>query len=245
MNRLRNSLLTGGAIAMMALLTTPQAHAQLAVVDGPAFGQLLTEAKQGAQQIEQISQVITNGKAQVNELYNMYESFSHATNATQLATLLLQESTIHSLPEMAELEGLLRGQGFTGTLASQAQVMLAKIQIYRPTGSDFAATQMNTAAQATAGQMASAEAIYNSNTQRVDGLQDMMTQLGTSDDPKQTADIQARVEIENGYAAAQANQVAALQVMQKAQADAQQQQQDQNFRRGAEELLAEANAAAQ
>lgn len=243
MSRFRYLLLSSTAIGLLAVMTTAPAHAQMAVFDSASFGQLIQEAAHGAEQITQLEQVITVNQNQLTELFTLYSSFSHMTNATQLAPTLLEESTIHSLPEMAQLESLLRGQGFTGTLASQAQAMLATIQVYRPTGSDFAATQMNTAAQATAGQMTTAETIYNSNTQRVDGLQDMMTQLGASADPKQTADIQARVEIENGYAAAQANQIAAVQVMQKAQDDAQQQQQDQNWRQGAESLVAQATAA--
>ena len=243
MSRFCHLLLSSTAIGLLAVIAAAPAHAQMAVFDSASFGQLIQEAAHGAQQITELEQVITVNQNQLTELFTLYSSFSHMTNATQLAPMLLEESTIHSLPEMAQLEGLLRGQGFTGTLASQAQAMLAKIQTYRPTGTDFAATQMNTAAQATAGQMTAAETIYNSNTQRVNGLQDMMTQLGSSADPKQTADIQARVEIENGYAAAQSNQIQALQVMQKAQEDAQQQQQDQNWRKGAEGLAAEATAA--
>lgn len=243
MTRLRHLLLSTTAVGLLVAVMPRPAHAQMAVFDSASFGQLIQEAEHGTQQIAQLEQVITINKNQLTELFTLYSSFSHLTNATQLAPLLLQESTIHSLPQMAELEGLLRGQGFTGSLASQAQAMLAKIQMYRPAGTDFAATQMNTAAQATAGQMAAAETLYNSNTQRVNGLQDLMTQLGGSGDPKQTADIQARVEIENGYAAAQGNQIKALQVMQKAQEDSQQQQQDQAWRQGAENLVAQAKAA--
>lgn len=243
MNRFRNLLLSTTAIGMLAALSARPAYAQMAVFDSASFGELLQEAAHGTEQITELEQVITVNKNQLTELFTLYSSFSHMTNATQLGPLLLEQSTIHSLPEMAQLEGLLRGQGFTGTLASQAEAMLAKTQIYRPAGTDFAATQMNMAAQATAGQMAAAETLYNSNTQRVDGLQDLMTQLGSSADPKQTADIQARVEIENGYAAAQGNQIKALQVMQKAQEDTQQQQQDQAWRQGAENLVAQSTAA--
>ena len=243
MTRLRHLLFATTAIGVFVAISPRAAHAQMAVFDSASFGQLIQEAEHGTQQIAQLEQVITINKNQLTELFTLYSSFSHLTNATQLAPLLLTESTIHSLPEMAQLEGLLRGQGFTGTLASQAQGMLAKIQVYRPTGTDFAATQMNTAAQATAGQMAAAETLYNSNSERITGLQNLMTGLGGSADPKQTADIGARATIEGGYAQAQANQVMSLQVMQKAQEDSQQQQQDQAWRQGAENLVAQAKSA--
>ncbi len=243
MNRFRNLLLSTTAVGMLVAVSAQPANAQLAVVDGPAFGQLVAEAAHGVQEIVDLEQVVAVDKDQLTELFTLYSSFSHLTNATQLAPLLLQESTIHSLPEMAQLEGLLRGQGFTGSLAGQAQAMLGKIQTFRPTGTDFAATQMNTAAQATAGQMAAAETIYNSQTDRINGLQTLMTGVGQSGDPKQSADLAARIGIENAYAQAQANQTAALQVMQRAQEDAQQQQQDQAWRKGAENLVAQATAA--
>ena len=243
MSRFRHLLFSTTAIGMLATAAARPAHAQMAVFDSASFGQLIQEAEHGTQQIAQLEQVITVNKNQLTELFTLYSSFSHLTNATQLAPLLLTQSTIHSLPEMAQLEGLLRGQGFTGTLASQAQAMLTKIQLYRPTGSDLAATQMNTAAQATAGQMAAAETLYNSNSDRITGLQNLMTGLGGSADPKQTADIGARASIESGYAQAQTNQVMSLQVMQKAQEDSQQQQQDQAWRQGAENLVAQAKAA--
>ena len=243
MNRFRHLLLASTAAIMFAALPNVSAHAEVFVFDSASFGQLVQEAAHGTQQIAELEQVITINKNQLTELFTLYSSFSHLTNATQLAPLLLNQSTIHSLPEMAQLEGLLRGQGFTGTLASQAQGMLAKIQIFRPTGSDLAATQMNTAAQATAGQMAAAETLYNSNSDRITGLQNLMTGLGGSADPKQSADIGARATIESGYAQSQANQALSLQVMQKAQEDSQQQQQDQAWRQGAENLVAQAKAA--
>ena len=243
MSRFRHLLLSTIAFGTLAAVSTRPAHAQMAVFDSASFGQLVQEAAHGTHEIAQLEQVITVNKNQLTELFTLYSSFSHLTNATQLAPLLLTESTIHSLPELAQLESVLRGQGFTGSLATQAQALLARNQIYRPTGTDFAATQMNSAAQSTAGQMAAAQAIYNSQTDRINGLQTLMTGVGQSGDPKMSADLTARIGIENAYTQAQANQTAALQVMQKAQEDTQQQQQDQAWRQGAEGLVAQATAA--
>ncbi len=243
MRRLRHLLLSTTAVGVLAAFSLRPAHAQMAVFDSASFGQLIQEAQHGTQQIAQLEQVITINRNQLTQLFTLYQSFAHLTDVTQLAPLLLQQSTIQALPEMVQIENLLRGQGFSGTLASQAQALMASIQVYTPTGYDFAATQMNTAARASAGQMAAAQTLYESSTQRVNGLQQMMGQLGLSADPKQTADIQARVEIENGYAAAQGNQIKALQVMQKAQEDVEQQQQDEAWRAGAESLVSQATAA--
>jgi type IV secretory pathway VirB6-like protein len=73
------------------------------------------------------------------------------------------------------MEAALRGEGvgFTDNLGGSITAMLAKIQVYKPTGSDFAATQMNNAALASAGQMAAAQQLYSSSTQRIQGLQQL------------------------------------------------------------------------
>lgn len=250
MSRLRTALVASTIVGATFAAGTLPAHAQMAVVDAPAFAQLLIEAQQGATQLvdlqTQIENLVQIGKisqASYEQLTNLYNSFSHITNATQLASLLNSSSASFPLPEMAQVENLLRGQGFTGSLAAQAQSILGKIQIFSPTGSDFAATQMNTSARATAGTMATAETIYNSSLQRQQGEAQLMAGLATSTDPKMSADINARATIENGYAQSQANQVSALQVMQKGQDDAEQQQQQQSWRQGSEGLLAASIAA--
>ena len=239
----RQVLLASMAAGALTAGSVRPAHAQLAVFDGATFGQLVNSAIVGSEQLSQLENVVGLSKQQLNELTTLYTTFAHLTNATQLSSVLLQQSTINALPAMANIENLLRGTGFTGTLASQAQAMLAKIQVYRPPGTDFAATQINSEAAATAGQMTTAETLYNSQTARISGLQTLMTDLGRSGDPKQTADEAARIGIENGYAAAQGNQALALQVMQKAQEDTSREQADQTWRQGADNLLQQAQTA--
>ena len=246
----RHLLLASTAASLCAVLSTAPAQAEVFVFDAASFGQLVDEAQEGAQELTKLQTQIARlesigaiSQASYNQLTNFYNSFSHLDNATQLAPLLNSTAASFPLPEMAQVESLLQGQGFTGTLASQAQRLLASIQHFTPMGSDFAATQMNSSARATAGTMATAETIYNSAEQRQQGLAQLMGGVAVSNDPKQSLDITARATIENGYAQTQANQVAALQVMQRAQEDAEQQQQDQAWRQGAENLVSQATSA--
>ncbi len=250
MNRYRHLLFTGTAIGVLAVLLSIPARAEMLVFDAASFGQLVDEAQQGSQelvklqtQIQRLESIGAISQASYTQLTNFYNSFSHLDNATELAPLLNSSAASFPLPEMAQVESLLQGQGFTGTLAGQSQRILAGIQRFAPTGSDFAATQMNSSARATAGTMATAETLYNSAEQRQQGLAQLMGGVAVSNDPKQSLDLTARATIENGYAQTQANQVATLQVMQKAQEDAEQQQQDQAWRQGAEGLVAQAKAA--
>lgn len=246
----RSTLIASVAVgAMLAGMSSP-AHALLPVIDSASVAQLVHSAVVGAKQLatleEQLAQLEKTfgvSKQQLEQAISLYTSFSHITNVSQLAPLLLKTSTMLALPEVANVESLMRGIGFVGTLASQAQAMLTKLQVYKPSGGDFTASQMNNDALATAGQMTTAETLYKSQTDRINGLADMELDLAKSNDPKETADMTARIGIENGLAAAQANQVAALQVMQRAQEDTSREQAEQTWRQGADDLLQQAQAA--
>jgi hypothetical protein len=251
MIRLRGLLLSTVALGALAAVSSRPAHAQLAVFDSASFGQLVDEAQQGAQeltkldtQIARLESIGSISQASYDQLTNFYNSFSHLDNATEVAPLLTQTSASFPLPELAQVEGLLRGQGFTGTLAAQSQQILSQIQMYRPTGTDFAATQMNTRAQATAGTMATAQTLFSSAEQRQQGMAQLMNNLATSTDPKQSLDLAARATIENGYAQTQANQAAALSILQRSQEEAEQEQAAQAWRQGADNLVEQATAAA-
>ena len=122
--------------------------------------------------------------------------------------------------------------------------MLGQIQVYSPGAGDFQANQMNAAARANASTIAAAQGLYASATQRQEGLQTLMSGLGQSADPKQSLDIAARASIENGYVQSQANQAAALGLMQRGQEDAELQQAQQARRLDDDEFLAQAKATA-
>lgn len=241
--RTRQTILASVAAGALTACLAHPAHADLPVIDIASFEQLVQQAATEGQQLAQLAQVVSTGKGSLLELQTLYSSLSHMTSVVQLAPTLLDENTIQALPQMVQVEGMLNGQGFTGTLAAQAQAMLSRMQTYRPTGTDPTAVQMNTAAQASAGQMVTAETIYNAQTTRLNGSQDLMASLGQSGDAKETADLQARATIENGYATAQGTQIQAVAVMQRAQEDAQREQQDQAWRQGSDSLLQQAQAA--
>jgi type IV secretion system protein VirB5 len=246
MNRLRSYLVAGCAITALAIAAPRPARAQMAVFDVATFAQLVQEAENGVQQLSTLKNTLSVNQQQLTQLTSFYQSFAHLTNASQLAPTLLQQSTINPLPQVAQMEAALRGEGvgFTGNLGGSITTLLAKIQVYKPTGTDFAATQMNNAALASAGQMAAAQQLYSSSTRRIQGLQQLQSQLGNSSDPKQTLDLTARATIENGLAQAQTNQGLALSVLQHAQQATQQEQADQTWRQHAESLATQARTAA-
>ena len=249
MTSARSLLMVSVAIGALSFGATRSAFALIPVFDSASFGQLLQEAQNGARELAQMKQEVTNttkilgvSQQSLQQLTTFYQSFAHLTNASQIAPLLAQTSVTTPLPVLSEIEGMLRGAGFTGALAGQAEVNLGANQVYAPGANDFQSNQMNAAARTTASTMAAAQAIYSSATQRQQGLQSLMGGLAASADPKQSLDIAARATIENGYAQSQANQATALSVIQRGQDDAQVQAQAQAMRQDDDAFLAAAEA---
>lgn len=221
----------------LSVLPSP-AHAQWAVFDGASFGQLVNQAQTGLNQLQQLQNTYQVTRNQLQQLQSFYTSFSHMTNAAQVVPTLLQGAQMYPLQDLAAVEGILRsnGSGFTGSLANSAQAVLQQTQYFRSMQNDFSAKEMNSTAENTAGQIAAAQVLYKSAQNRVSGMEEMKDQLSQSADPKQTMDLNTRAQIENGVTQAQANQTAALQVLQHAQDKVSEERQEQNWRQTSESL---------
>ena len=206
------------------------ARAQEVVFDPSVFGQVVQEARQGLQQLQQLEedgQILEN---QYDQLSSFYESFAHLTNVTQLAGLLESPSVMDPLPQVTQLEGMLSGEGFTGSLGSMVNQLEQQNMVDDPTGSDFTAQEMRRDATITADQEALGDSLYNGASQRIEGMQQLDSALASSSDPKQTLDLIARADIENGIAQSQDVQAQSIAIMQRAQEDSSQERQDQEER---------------
>lgn len=259
----RTLALSGVAALALGIATPRPAQAQMLVFDSATLTQLVASVQQGLQELaylqnqlqvaeqsyntvtqtlSQIQNINNISQNQLTHLTNFYQSFAHVTLVTQLVPILQAQSSITPLAALATIENDLRGAGFSGSLASSS--LLAVNQIYKPTGTDFAATHMNQSAAATSGQMAAAQGLYTSAQTRASGMQQLMSQLAMSADPKQTADLAARASIENGITMTQVQQALALHSLQTGQNTVQQQQMDQAWRQDVDNLQASAATAA-
>ncbi|MBS0984272.1 type IV secretion system protein [Gluconobacter cerinus] len=227
-------------VAMMGLafvgLHPKPAHAQWHVFDSASFGQLIKSAATESSQLQTLRNTYGVAQSSLTQLQSFYGSFAHMTDAAQVVPTLLQGSQMYPLEDLAQAEGILRsnGSGFTGNLASSALAVLNQTQYFKSAQSDFSATEMNSQAANSAGQIAAAQLLYQSAQNRISGLEQLKDQLGASADPKQTMDLAARAQIESGVNQAQTQQAAALQMMQQAQKEQVEQRAEQNFRQGAE-----------
>jgi type IV secretion system protein VirB5 len=166
------------------------------------------------------------------------------TDVSQLASILQTPAVMNPLPQVTQLEGMLSGNGFTGQLGSLVQQFVNQNRVYAPTGTDWQAQEMLRTANVTASQMALGNQLYSSAAERIQGLTELEARLSTASDPKETLDLIARSNIENGLAQAQALQGQSLVIMQQAEQQAEQQRENEAMRQGADQLVAAAQSAA-
>ena len=163
------------------------------VFDPSVFGQVVQQAKNGLQQLQQLEQngqILTN---QLMQLRTFYSAFAHLTDISQLASILRTPTVMNPLPQITQLEGMLSGNGFTGQLGSLVQQFVNQNRAYTPTGTDWQAQEMLRTANVTASQMALGNQLYSSAAERIQGLSELEGRLATSSDrTKETLDLIAR-----------------------------------------------------
>ncbi len=248
MSRRRPLIATAIAVILGGTIAPQRAQALFGagdvVFDPSVFAQVVQQAKNGLQQLQQLEQngqILTN---QLTQLRTFYQSFAQLTDVSQLASILQTPAVINPLPQVTQLEGMLSGNGFTGQLGSLVQQFVNQNRVYAPTGTDWQAQEMLRTANVTASQMALGNQLYSSAAQRIQGLTELEARLSTASDPKETLDLIARSNIENGLAQAQALQGQSLVIMQQAEQQAEQQRENEAVRQGADQLVATARSAA-
>ena len=151
---------------------------------------------------------------------------------------------MNPLPQITQLEGVLSGNGFTGQLGGLVRQFITQNQVYAPAGTDWQAQEIARNTNITAGQMALGSQLYSGASQRIEGYSQLEDSLATSATPKQTLDLIARSNIENGIAQSQALQAQSVMIQQQATQQAKQQRQEEAYRQGADQLASAAQTAA-
>ena len=232
------------ALAITMIWSIPKpAHALLLVFDGAAVTQLVQEAKNGAQEIRLLEQQYAEQIKELEELYQFYELFAHATSVAQMAAIL---NTFYlkspMLADAIQLEQAFRGFGLQTSLAGKIRGVLAQIQYYHASNADFTGWHLNAQATATSGQIASAQDAYTSATTRSISISEMLSAVNNAD-PKEAADLAARGTLETATTTAQTNQLMAANLLQQAQKDAARQQEEQAYRYSVDDYRQHAQAA--
>lgn len=211
---------SGGALWFLAL----PAVAQIPVIDPAAI----------AKQIEQIAELRTQletAKDQLTQLQSLHGSLNKLTNMGDIAALLSNPAVRQALPkDFGQLESALKGQG-AGALGSRAETYARENEIYARAGDDFYAAESRRAQMANAGQSSVAQQVYEAATKRMDGLDELRRQIGQSEDPKTTLDLQARIGSESAQLQNELLKMQALAMLQQAEVQTREQREREDWDR--------------
>jgi type IV secretion system protein VirB5 len=191
----------------------PPAHAQFAVIDVGAIGQLI-------QQIEVMREQLTAARDQLTQAQEEYASITGARNMDRL----LSNVERNYLPEnwadlAASVRGLLDAYGALSAevqRAIEANSVLTTAQLARLSAPELA--DLESARRVAAMPQALARRALVATSERFRSLQELIDAIGRADDQKAILDLQARIGAE---ATMLANEQTKLQVLANAaQADA-------------------------
>ena len=191
---------SSGALCLLAL----PAAAQIPVIDATGIDK----------QIEQITELKNQLETAKNQLHG---SLNKLTNMGDIAALLSNPAVRQALPkDFGQLEAALTGHG-SGALGSRAEAYARENEIYARTGDDFYAAETRRAQLANAGQVSVAQQVYEAASKRMDGLDELRRQIGQSEDPKTTLDLQARIGSESAQLQNELLKMQALHMLQQAE----------------------------
>lgn len=221
-------------IAVVAIAAGRPAHAQWSVVDIPShiFEQLgiqnqVTEIGKWVQQLQAMQQ-------QYQVLMSQYQAIAHLPQSVMSMGGSLTSPTLQNpMPQIGQIQGLLNGSSF-GPLSTLGNAYSTANTIFNPTGNDAAGQAMISRRNGWAGIQAMATNNIQSLQQQTAALGTFLSEIGNSPDIQQTAAIQARLQLEQNYAARQQAAATNLATLAAAQQGVNQQQDAEAARRSAE-----------
>ena len=205
-------------------LLAGEANAQMPVIDTTAITNQI-------RQLTQMVQQLTTLEAQLAQAQQLYSSLNKLTNMGDVATLLNNPAIRQALPpDFANLEKLFTGDG-SGVVGQAATKFLEANRTYTTPGNDFYATELKRQQQQNAGNVGLAQQMYETATQRIQGIDQLRKQISTTSDAKGIMDLQARLQAEAAFLQTDVLRMQGLQMIQKAQLDVQEQRDRENWRR--------------
>src|SRR6266478_385335 len=191
MSSLRNPLLF--ACALLSLAGVPAAHAQWAVVDVGAIGQLI-------QQVQTLRQQLSTAKDQLSQARTEFNAMTGARGMEQL----LNGTVRNYLPSnRVELESVRQGaSGTYGALSASVQslvrsnAVLSAQQVSALSAPERA--QLDAARRSAAVLQASAAEALATTSARFASLQQLINAIPRAADQKAILDLEARIAAEQG-----------------------------------------------
>jgi type IV secretion system protein VirB5 len=186
--RLRRILLAMGMMAAAA----PAAHAQWAVVDVGAIGQLI-------QEVALLNQQLSTAEQELGQARTVFQSMT----GTRGMQMLLSGTVRNYLPtNTAQLTAASQGGSSYPSLASAVRVSIGSNAVLTPSQlsglSPADQQQIIAARQAVALRQAMAQEALANSSARFAALQSLIAAISTASDQKAILDLQARIGVELG-----------------------------------------------
>jgi type IV secretion system protein VirB5 len=207
----------GLAIALLVGVPAGTSAQGVAVID---YTSILKQIEQIAEMQKQLSTL----NAQLQQQQQLFGSLNKLTNMGDIASLLNNPAIRQALPkDFAAAEQALMGKG------GSAETYRQRDEVYTPGGNAFYAQEVARAQAANAGARSVGEQIYAAAGQRLDGIEQLRAQIGQSEDPKTTMDLQARIAAEQTHIQNDLLKMSALRMVQQAEIEVQGQRDREKF----------------
>lgn len=216
------------------LAMTAPARADLPVVDGVNLGQ---NAANFSKQIAQMLKDYQTLQSQLSTMTNMLNAIQHGNAVMTIARGLMNSTAQMPGSTSGAIPGMAFGAGIQG---QHGQAFYDQNHVYTPTGTDFAAREMERKQEATANIQGELQTGMDVSDERVSMLNEMLYDIQNNDDPTYLAAAQAHIQSEQSFLANEQTKIARLQMVQAAQAQVDQQRAEQNTRMELEQMHAAA-----
>ena len=185
------------------------------------------------EQVNQLVQQLAVMRQQYAQLMQTYQAIAHAPDAVMAnaqSTFAIPSLRSPVPGQAADLSSIVSGLGSGGTISPQIDRLLSGNRIYSAVGTDPQAFAMASNASSIAGTQAMAGQLYQSATEHAAALWSMESQVSNSPDAKTTADIQARLQMEQAQLQSRLVQAQTLGTFQAAQVRQKAQQHEETRR---------------
>lgn len=216
MRSMRSGISTIAVVALLA--AAPAAHAQFAVIDIASVTQLIQQVQTAVQELQTAQ----------SELAQARQAYQSMTGTRGMQNLLSGTNRNYLPTDVTSLEATLSGSGGAyGALASSVQAAMSANAVLSPAAlaSLSAAERSAILAQRQAVALQegiSAQALANSSA-RFAQVQQLITTIGSAQDPKAILDLQARISAEQGELQAEQTKLQVLYQTLRAQQAAEEQ----------------------
>ncbi len=172
------------------------------------------EVGAGLRQVETIARwksQLDGMNQQYRQLRATFDAIAHTNSVQGLASSLGRLS--NTVPGAGQLQGLTRGAGSVAGAAAQLQGN----RVFAPTGNDFSAQELRRRAQGVANIQAVALQQMRASEERIGGIDQLLGEIDGQPDLQASAALGNRIASEQAFLAAQQQQLAQLQVLQRTQ----------------------------